>query len=48
MLEVGQEFAFTNGKQQHSPTDTHVRLMKILKLETENSQAVGVMEEVMN
>jgi len=42
MLEVEQEFAFTNGKQQHSPTEIHVRLTKILKLETENCQVVGV------
>jgi len=48
MLEVGQEFAFTNGKQQHTPTETHVRLTEILTLGTENCQAAGVKEEVMN
>ena len=42
MLEVGRAFAVTNGNQQHSPTETHETLMKILEMETENCQAVGV------
>jgi hypothetical protein len=48
MLEVGRAFAVTNGNQQHSPTQTHETLMKILELETENCQAVGVKEGVVN
>jgi hypothetical protein len=43
--EVGRVFAFTNGNQQHSPTETHETLMEILELETENCQAVGVKEK---
>jgi len=46
MLKVRQAFAFTNGNQQHSPTETHVTLVKILKLETENCQAVGVKKKL--
>jgi hypothetical protein len=48
MLEVGRAFAFTDGNQQHTPIETHVTTMQILKLETENCQAVGVTEEVVN
>jgi hypothetical protein len=48
MLEVGRAFAFTNGNQQHSPTETHETPMKILELKTENCQAVEVKEGVVN
>jgi len=48
MLEFGWAFAFTNGNQQHSPTETPQNLTKILELETENCQAVGVKEGVVN
>jgi len=46
--EVGRAFAFTNVNQQHSPTDTHETLMKILELETENCQTVGIKVEAVN
>jgi hypothetical protein len=46
--EVGRAFAFTNGSQQHSPTERHETLKKILEVETENCQAVGVKEEAVN
>jgi len=46
--EVGRAFAFTNVNQQNSPAETHETLMKILELEAENCQTVGVKEEAVN
>ena len=45
MLEVGWAFALTDGNKQHTP-ETHVTLMQILKLETEDCEAVGETEVV--